>query len=123
MLSNQDARDLAERYMAALNAQDTKSALELCSDDVTYSGLLVRKVTGEASGILAGKDRVGPFIEQMVREVGDASGRAFSHTRLAIGINSLVIEYTAVGLLQGFMVLILNQEGKISQIIVHQLDV
>jgi ketosteroid isomerase-like protein len=115
MIGEQQARDLAKSYFEAVASRNVDGLLSLCTDDVLYSGLLVRKLTGEASGAVTGKDAVRNFLGQIAGEFSDAA-----LSRVAAGVSSVVVEASLPGMLPVFTVFVVNSEGKIAQIAMHQ---
>lgn len=96
---------------------DVPGLMALCSDDVEWSGLLVRKVTGDPSGTLQGKEATRRFVEKLVSQ-----GGAFTVTlnRLGIGIRSVVLDVSFEGIIPGFTTLVVNPQRQITQVLMHQ---
>jgi hypothetical protein len=79
---------------------------------------LVFKLTGDQTGTLAGKDSVGRFLTKLYDQADDGSQMRVG--RLGIGTRSVVFETTVWGMIQVFVVLVANPQGKISKVLVHQ---
>jgi ketosteroid isomerase-like protein len=117
MLDTQQARNLANAYVAAMKREDAEGVLALCAEEVEYAGIFVRKLTGEPSGTIRGKATLRRFLRDIFREMG-SSGYALN--RLAVGIDSAVLEVAVAGIIPIFVLLVADEQGKITQVKVHQ---
>jgi hypothetical protein len=114
-MTDQEAHQLADAWVQAMGSQSADKLLALCTDEVAYTGLLVRKVTGEPTGTVRGKAAVRKFLQEMMPEFGGAS-----IGRVGNGVSSVVIEATVSGFLSMYIVLIVDQAGKVTHVLMHQ---
>jgi hypothetical protein len=116
MIGDQQARDLAGSFVDAQKNRDVDALLSLCSEDVLYSGLWgPKKLVGSPTGFLRGKDQLREFLTRALKEWSE-----IALNTVGAGERSVVIHAKLSGIIGVFYVLILDEEGKIAQIGVHQ---
>jgi hypothetical protein len=113
-MTDQEARALANAYVQALSSQSVDKLLSLCTEEVAYTGLLVRKITADPAGTVRGKAAVRKFLQEVLPEF---SGCSIGH--IANGVSSVVIETRVPGFLPMFIALILDQAGSVNQVLMH----
>ena len=91
------AAQFADEWIAAWNSHDLDRILSHYSEDVEFSGPFVTRVTGEASGVLKGKENVRKYWARALQLVPDLR---FELITTLLGINRIVLYYkNAQGLL------------------------
>ena len=97
MIDKEFAAHFAEEWIAAWNSHDLDRILSHYSEDLEFSGPFVTRVTGEASGVLKGKESVRNYWTKALQLVPDLR---FELVDTLLGINSMVLYYkNARGLL------------------------
>ena len=97
MVDKEFAVHFAEEWIAAWNSHDLDRILSHYSEDLAFSGPFVTRVTGEASGVLKGKEHVRSYWAKALQLVPELR---FELIDTLLGINSVVLYYkNARGLL------------------------
>ena len=116
MIGDQQARDLAGAFVDAWKGQDVDSLLSLCREDVLYSGTWgPKKLVGAPTGFLRGKDQLREFLTKAFKEFSEVS-----LNMVGAGERSVVMYVKLSGIIGGFYLLILDEDGKIAQIGSHR---
>ena len=102
MNTSRITRDFADRFadewIAAWNAHDLPRVLSHYEDDFEMASPLIVEIAGEPSGVLRGKEKVGPYWEKALQRAPDLH---FEKLGVFVGARSWAIHY-------------LNQKGRLS---------
>lgn len=117
MLTHDFARAFASSWIAAWNSHDLERILTHYTDDFVMSSPRIALVAGEPSGILQGKQRIGPYW----RTALELSPQLyFEHLSTFVSADSIVIHYRGVRGLTA-EVLFFNDVGKVYRAAAHYL--
>lgn len=84
----------AEDWIASWNAHDLDRILSHYTEDFEMSSPYIVQFTGEASGTLKGKDKIGAYWRAALQRLPDLR---FEHIATCAGIGSVAIHYKGAG--------------------------
>lgn len=116
MITAEDALHFAEEWIQAWNEHDLDTVLDYYAVDVEYYSPLVSEVLKEESGHLQGYKQVKEYFNKVLQAF---PGLHFELVSVFAGVESLVIRYqNSAGRLAADM-LVLNEQGMISEVRSH----
>ena len=117
MLSHEFATQFAESWIAAWNSHDLERILSHYTDDFVMASPRIALVAGEPSGILKGKDKIGPYWRKALELSPQLN---FEHLSTFVSADSIVIHYKGVRGLTA-EALFFNDVGKVYRAAAHYL--
>jgi SnoaL-like domain len=90
VVSRDFAERFAEEWIASWNAHDLPRILSHYEDDFEMASPRIVEITGEPSGVLRGKARIGAYWEKALRLIPDLR---FEKLAVFVGVRSLAIHY------------------------------
>ncbi|HEY5993401.1 MAG TPA: nuclear transport factor 2 family protein [Gallionellaceae bacterium] len=115
MIDQALADHFAEDWIASWNAHDLDRILSHYTDDFEMSSPVIVKVTGEPSGMLKGKEKVGAY---WARALQMNPGLHFELVTTLLGMNSITLYYKGVRGLSA-EVFHFTPEGKVARAYAH----
>lgn len=116
MITEAFAKALASEWIAAWNSHDLGRILSHYTDDFEMSSPFIARITGEASGVLRGKEAVGAYWTSSLKRFPDLH---FELIEVLTGADSICIHYHSVLGLKAVEWLHLNAEGKVQRAMAH----
>jgi ketosteroid isomerase-like protein len=116
MTTRDDALAFAQEWAAAWNDHDLDRILSHYTDDVEMISPFIVKLTGEPSGTLRGKERIGAYWQRALKRFPDLY---FEVLDVFVSVNSVVIYYKAVMGLLSCEVLSFDIDGKVFKATAH----
>ena len=117
MLTHDFAIQFAESWIAAWNSHDLDRILSHYTDDFVMASPRIALVAGEPSGILKGKDKIGPYWRKALELSPQLH---FEHLSTFVSADSIVIHYKGVRGLTA-EALFFNDAGKVYRGAAHYL--
>lgn len=115
-MNSEQAKALAQRWIAAWNAHDLPGILSLYSDDFEMTSPYIVQITGEASGTLRGKQAVGAYWQKALEKFPDLH---FGSQQVLYSPASVTLVYQSNRSGLAAEVFFVNGEGKIFKAIAH----
>lgn len=116
MISQDWAEQFAQEWVDSWNAHDLERVLSHYTEDFEMSSPFIVAFTGEASGTLKGKDRVGAYWRTALQRIPDLH---FELLKVFVGVNSISIYHRAVLGKLATEVLFFNPDGKSHKSFAH----
>ena len=116
MVTRDAALKFAREWIEAWNAHDLEGVLTHYTDDFEMSSPFIAAFTGEPSGSLKGKARVGAYWQNALECVPDLR---FELLEVFTCVDSITIYYKAVLGKLATEVFFLNQDGKAYRALAH----
>jgi len=117
MLTHDFAQAFAASWIAAWNSHDLERILTHYTDDFVMSSPRIALVAGEPSGILRGKQRIGPYWRKALEL---SPHLHFEHLSTFVSADSIVIHYRGVRGLTA-EALFFDDAGKVHRAAAHYL--
>ena len=109
-------RAFADTWIAAWNSHDLEKILSLYSDEASMQSEYITTITGDASGTLAGKDKLRAYWGAALARRPDLH---FTHLSTCAGIDTVAIHYKSVGNREAIEVFAFNDDGLVTQAAAH----
>jgi len=109
-MTNEEARQFAEHWIAAWNKHDLEEILSHYTDDFEMTTPMIQRLLGIESGTLKGKKAVGDYWRVALQKIPDLK---FSVIEVTSGINSVSVFYNAVLGKKAIETFLFNNEGKV----------
>lgn len=116
MISNEQADQFANEWIAAWNAHNLKQILSHYADEIEFSSPFVIRLFNEPSGTIRGKDRLESYFAKGLAAYPDLKFELF---HVLTSIQSVVLYYRSVKNLLAAEVMFLNPEGKVIRVVAH----
>ena len=116
MISQDNAQELADKWIESWNSHNIDNIISQYSDDVIFTSPFVAKLLGDESGTISGKKALKSLFTKALEEYPDLK---FELHDVLIGVNSLTLLYKSVNELLAAAVITLDSEGKIVKSILH----
>jgi hypothetical protein len=116
----QSMRQLTQTFIHGVSQGDAEAVLALCDERVEHTGLMVRQLMGRESGTLHGKEEMRDFVETVTQKVTGRQSSNWEIKRIAYGVRSVVVDVDIDGFAHLVAAILLNDEGKITQVHMHQ---
>lgn len=116
MISNDKAQEFAQEWVEAWNSHDVERVLSHYTDNFEMSSPFIVGFTGEPSGTLKGKARVGAYWKAALQRI---SNLRFELLDVFTGVNSITIYYKAVLGKTATEVLFFDENGQVYKALAH----
>ena len=115
-MNGEQAKALAQSWVAAWNAHDLQGILSLYSDDFEMTSPYIVQITGEPSGTLRGKPAVGAYWQKALEKFPDLH---FESLQVLYSPASVTLVYQSNRSGVAAEVFFVNAEGKIVKAVAH----
>jgi ketosteroid isomerase-like protein len=115
-MERERAEHFASEWYAAWNAHDLEAILEHYADDVVMTSPLVPMLTGGDETGLSGKDALRAYFTAGLERLPDLH---FEPIELFVGVDSLVMYYRRTGGPVTAEMVVLGEDGKVTQYHAH----
>ena len=116
MITRPWAEHFAKEWVDSWNAHDVDRVLSHYADDFEMSSPFIAAFTGQASGTLKGKAKVGAYWRTALQRIPDLR---FELIQVFVCVNSITIYYRAVLGKLATEVLFFNHDGKAYKALAH----
>jgi uncharacterized protein (TIGR02246 family) len=114
MLTQAEARELADHWIDAWNDHDLERILAHYADDVLFSSPFIRKIGTSSSGAVRGKDALVAYFTAALAKYPTLT----FHLRAVFrGIDSVTLLYESVNGLLAAETMILNERRQVSRVL------
>lgn len=120
MLTQQQATDFAEEWLAAWNAHDVAAIIHHYADAIEFTSPFIVAMTGKPSGTITDKQELQDYFRNALEKYPDLH---FELQTLLTGVKSVVLSYKSVNNLLAAEVMELNDEGKVTRVNAHYLNI
>ena len=111
-----DPKRFADEWIESWNSHDLKRILAHYSDDFEITTPMIRKLLGDDTGTLHGKEAIKQYWASALKKVPDLH---FELLDIAVGIDSIVVYYKSVLATRAMEVMYFDPEGKVCKVIAH----
>lgn len=115
-MNSEQAKALAQGWVAAWNAHDLPRILSFYSDDFEMTSSYIVQITAEASGTLRGKAAVGAYWQKALEKFPDLQ---FESRQVLYAPGSVTLVYQSSRSGVAAEVFFVNAEGKIFKAVAH----
>ena len=116
MLTEQEARQFASRWIKSWNDHDIASIISHYSEDVEYFSAFLTKLADNPTGTLRGKGAVKEYVAKGLAMYPDLQ---FVLMNVFWGVWSVVLQYKSVNNLVAAEVFEFNESGLVSRVQCH----
>jgi hypothetical protein len=111
-LTETNAQEFAQDWIAAWNAHDVEAVLNHYADDVEFASPFVVKLLDEETGTIFGRERLRQYFSKGLEAFPALS---FELLGVLVGVEGLTLRYRSVEDREAVEVLTLDQHGSISR--------
>jgi hypothetical protein len=116
VIDQERADRLAAAWIAAWNAHDLDAILAHYADDVTFASPFVTALTGDASGVIDGREALRDYFRRGLEAYPDL--RFELHAALP-GVSSVALHYRSVGDRMAIETMELDADGAVVRVAAH----
>lgn len=116
MITPEQAREFAQKWVAAWNTHDVKTLLSFCAEGFEMSSPLVADLGAESSGTIHGRDAVGAYWERMLAR---APTLRFDLVDVLTGVGSVVVVFRMANGRMAAQMLEFGADGKLARGAAH----
>lgn len=120
MLTQQQATDFAEEWVAAWNEHDIDAIMSHYAEEIEFTSPFVMAINGNATGTINDKKELQQYFERALLKFPDLH---FELQTLLTGVQSVVLYYKSVNSLLAAEYMQLNDKGKVTVVNAHYLKV
>jgi ketosteroid isomerase-like protein len=116
MVTEADARKLAEDWIEAWNAHDLDRIMTHYADEIEFTSPFVVRLMGDSAGTVRGRSSLRGYFATGLAAYPDLH---FDLHGVAVGVDSVVLHYRSINRLEAFEVMTLNQAGLVARVTAH----
>jgi len=117
MISEEQAEEFAQAWVAAFNRHDLETVLSYYAEDIEFTSPVVIHVLREHTGTIRGKDRLREYFGKALAENPDLR---FELLHVLTGLYSVTLVYRSLHRERlGAEVMVVNDEGLVTKAFVH----
>ncbi|SIO40852.1 nuclear transport factor 2 family protein [Chitinophaga niabensis] len=108
--------NFANEWLQAWNSHDLDQIMEHYSENIVFYSPFIKKVNNEVSGRITGKKALREYFERALSVYTDLH---FELYHVLEGVDSQVLYYKSVGNRLAAEMMVLNEDGKITEVRAH----
>jgi ketosteroid isomerase-like protein len=116
MVDPDEARTLADDWLAAWNAHDLDAVMSHYAADVEFTSPFAVELSGRADGTLQGSDELRAYFARALAAFPDLR---FEELRVAVGVSSVTLVYRSVRDLLAAETMFVGDDGKVVRVLAH----
>jgi hypothetical protein len=116
MITEKQAREFADEWIASWNGHDLDRVMEHYDDDVEYFSMFVAKLTNDPSGRIEGKENVREYLAKGLAAYPELN---FKFINVFVGVSSITLLYESVNNLVAAEVFELSSQGMVKRVQCH----
>lgn len=116
MVTDADARKLADDWIAAWNAHDLDRIMTHYGEEIEFTSPFIVKLLGNSAGTVHGRAALRSYFAKGLAAYPELK---FELHGVASGVDSVVLHYRSVNGLEAFEVMVLDRAGTVSRVHAH----
>jgi hypothetical protein len=116
MVTDADARKLADDWIAAWNAHDLDRIMTHYGEEIDFTSPFIVKLLGNPAGTVRGRAALRSYFAKGLAAYPELR---FELIGVASGVDSVVLHYRSVNDLEAFEVMVLDRAGTVSRVLAH----
>ena len=109
-------QQFAHEWVNAWNGHNLEAIMEHYAEDIVFYSPLIKRINNDPSGRIQGREALKAYFKRGLEAYPDLH---FELYHILEGVNSVVIYYKSVGNRLSAEMMVLNSEGKVTEVRAH----